>query len=356
LLVCAVIVLAVGQAQASFRLFDNFEDELVGPIDGQDNWDSSGGDNRVIVDPTDPGNQVLYVPSASSVLHKALGANDLVVADGTSRMVFMRMRLGDKQTFSVGLSFATVPREYSDFATETGMANSTENLDLRAWDDVEGNYTFLSRLDPGIWYNVWVLTDAGANQYQIWLNAGPGAGATQVDRLASPDGVENFEFRSGKTRDLLTFYIKTSGGGSGVNFGPVYFDDIYVGLTDSVDLTNPTVFGTASQISELVTSGDKTTLSWEALDWATTYDVVRGDLDTLRDSGGEFALAVTACLDSGAALPLAQDSQSPYEGSAYFYLVRGVNELDGVGTYDSGGSEQAYSRDPGIDSSSAACP
>jgi len=354
--VCMVLLLAVGQAQASFRLFDDFEDEIVGPIDGQDDWDSAGGDNRVVADPADPVNQVLYVPSASSVLRKPLSAKDLVVADGTTRMLFMRMRVGDNQSISIGLSNMTYPREYSDFAPEIGMSNSSETLDLRAWDDADGNYEFLTSMEPDRWYNVWILIDSQVNEYMVWLNDGPGASATALDRLKAPDGDATFEFRSAKVSDLFTFYIKTSGGGSGVNFGPVYFDDVYLELTDAANLTNPTVFGTESQVLDLVTSGDKATLSWDSLDWAASYDVVKGDLATLRDTGGEFALAVTSCLASGTASPLAQDAESPYEGSGFFYLVRGVSELDEGGTYDSGGSNQMYTRDPGVEASSVACP
>ncbi len=68
LLMAAVSV----NSYAVYRLFDDFEDELTSPIDEQDSWQSGGGDNRVVADPADPSNQVLYVPSESSIIKKSL--------------------------------------------------------------------------------------------------------------------------------------------------------------------------------------------------------------------------------------------------------------------------------------------
>ena len=58
-----------------------------------------------------------------------------------------------------------------------------------------------------------------------------------VSELAAADGDQTFEFRSGTASNLVTFYIKTSGGSSG--FGPVYFDDLHLEITDSENLCNP---------------------------------------------------------------------------------------------------------------------
>lgn len=224
-------------AQAEFKLFDDFEDEALGPIAGQDGWSGGGGDNRVVVDPGDPFNQVLYVPSASSVLRKSLLGAGVGVPDGTARVLFMRMRVAERQTFSVGLSPWTSPSEYSDFGPELGMANNAPNLDLRVWDDDGGNYEVLTQLTADAWLNIWVRVDADVNESTIWLNAAPASWAASADKLAAGDGDETFEFRTGQSHSMVTFYIKTSGGSSG--FGPVYFDDIYLETTDASNLCNP---------------------------------------------------------------------------------------------------------------------
>lgn len=236
-----LLFIATGMSQASFRLFDDLQDEDIGPVGGQDGWVSWGGENQVVPDPTDPGNQVLYVPSASSVVRKSLLEGNLVIPDGTARMMFMRLRVGHKQTFSVGVSGLSTPAEFSDFATEIGMANSSHNLDLRVWDGDEGNYEVLTRLNSDMWYNLWVFVDTANNHYQIWLNDAPGQPATDADKLTAPDGDETFSFRSGSQSSLRTFYIKTAGGSSGTNFGPVYFDDVYIEDSDSLNLRNPTI-------------------------------------------------------------------------------------------------------------------
>lgn len=238
---------------ADFLLFDNFEDELEGPIQGQDGWVSLGGDNRVVSDPGGGGNQVLYVPSASSILRKALGPSGLVVPDGTARMLFMRLRVVERQTFSVGLSPLTSPSEYSDFAPELGLASNAPNLDLRIWDDDGDNYETLVQLVADVWYNVWVRTDTAANQSEVWINMHPGGGATAAHKLVADDGDETFGFRAGDNAALITFYIKTSGGNSG--FGPAYFDDIFIETTPATNLSNPTAAPIVACVGDLDCNG-----------------------------------------------------------------------------------------------------
>jgi hypothetical protein len=236
LLTCLVLAAASG-ALADYRLFDDLSDETLGPIHTQDSWYSSGGNNAVVIDPADAQNQCLYVPSESSILRKALSAAGLDFPDETSRMLFFRMRVANRQTFSVGLSPYSSPSEYSDFASELGMANNTPNLDLRAWDDDGGNYEPLTPLIADTWYNVWVRMDTAGNYYEVWLNDVPGGSASAADQLTAADLDATFEFRTGDNNALQTFYIKTSGGSSG--FGPTYFDDIYLESTDNLSLCNP---------------------------------------------------------------------------------------------------------------------
>lgn len=230
-----------GNATAIYRLFDDFQDESIGPLNGQDAWYSQGGDNRIVEDPSDPMNQVLYVPSESSIIRKSLPSEHTGILDKTARMLFLRFRVSQKQTFAVGLSGLRYPSEFSDFAPEIGLANSAKNLDLRVWDDEEGKYEVLQALVSDQWYNLWVRIDALRNSYELWLNDVPGADATEADKLAAGDGDDVFDFRSGTNSDLLTFFIKTAGGNSGPNFGPVYFDDMYLELSGDLNLRNPIV-------------------------------------------------------------------------------------------------------------------
>ena len=346
----------VGTAQASYRLFDDLEDEVIGPVGGQDGWLSSGGDNRIVVDPADPDNQALYVPSESSVLRKSLLDEGVGVPDGTVRMMYMRIRIGNNQTFSVGVSGATYPSEFSDFATEIGMANSAENLDLRAWDEDGARYEMLTQLDPDVWYSMWVRVDASRNVYQIWMNGVPGARAFAENKLRAPGGNDTFAFRSGWSSDLFTFFVKTAGGSSGENFGPVYFDDIYLELTDAPNLNNPLTFDDREEVQGLRFDDDGQTLSWTPLSWTNAYDVVKGDLYTLRDTGGDYLASVTSCLGDNVGGSSALDTESPDVDSAFFYVVRGVVGTEDGGTFDTLGAGQITSRDAGIELAPDTCP
>lgn len=235
------VLAAAPPAAAQFLSFDDFEDEGIGSVGGQDGWITGNAEIVVVADPADPFNQVLLVPSDSSVLRKALSAELLVVPDRTQRMMFMRMRVGQKQTFSVGLSSMSAPDEYSDFATEMGLANSANNLDLRVWDEDIGHYQDLIELEPDVWYNIWTFIDTEANTFELWLHDSPGQDAGLFDQLSAPDGHDVFTFRTGWNSDLVSFYLKSSGGSSDPNDGPVYFDDIYIETTATLNLSNPAV-------------------------------------------------------------------------------------------------------------------
>jgi hypothetical protein len=100
---------------------------------------------------------------------------------------------------------------------------------------------------------------------------------------------------------------------------------------------------------------DTAALLWNAADLAGGYDVVHGDVDGLRSSGGDFSQATLECLAS--AIP--QTSQllgtNPSPGQAFWYLVRPVLGTP-LQSYDSGGVAQMGSRDTGIAASGNDCP
>lgn len=93
---------------------------------------------------------------------------------------------------------------------------------------------------------------------------------------------------------------------------------------------------------------------WSATAGATSYDTIRGNLATLRSSGGNFATSVLACLDNNGADTQSTDGPIPAAGSGFFYLVRANGA--GTATYDEGASSQAGSRDAEIAASPNGCP
>jgi hypothetical protein len=100
---------------------------------------------------------------------------------------------------------------------------------------------------------------------------------------------------------------------------------------------------------------ERTALSWSALTGATGYDAVRGSLDSLRSSGGNFTTAVQACAANDAGSTSVASAETPAPGQGTFYLVRGVN-CGGPGSFDSGSAKQAGSRDAEVAASAGACP
>ena len=94
-------------------------------------------------------------------------------------------------------------------------------------------------------------------------------------------------------------------------------------------------------------------LSWSPPFGVGSYDVVRGDPAALRASGGDFAAAMSACIENNGTDASAWEPTGP--GDA-FYLVRASSFRCDVGSYDDGTESGADSRDDEIASSAAACP
>ena len=96
-------------------------------------------------------------------------------------------------------------------------------------------------------------------------------------------------------------------------------------------------------------------VSWTASPGAVGYDLIRGSVETLLESGGDYSLAVEECLGDDVAATFVDYSAEPSPGTGFWFLARGVH-LDGPMTWQSlaGGNEEA--RDAGIAASTAVCP
>ncbi len=92
-------------------------------------------------------------------------------------------------------------------------------------------------------------------------------------------------------------------------------------------------------------------IGWDPDPPADHYEAVRGNLETLRATGGDYRTATEECVaddvsDVSVPFPL-----SPAPGEAYWFLVR----TEG-GSYDAWDSTVAAPRDAGIDAGPASCP
>ena len=229
--------LMIVNAQAAFQAVDTFDSLNLADINGQNGWDADPGSGEVVLDPAGGGNQVLKVLTESGEMFKAAS-----IAQGTTRMLFQRLRFEEHGRYSFGLSSATNPLEYVDFRAELGMAAATASdpsNDLRVANGLDTEiYDVLTTLEPGIWYNVWVLVDNSSETYQVWLNSNSGGDATAGDQLSNSAGETLFEFRKTPGTDLNTFFIKTGSGDNPLN-GRFYIDDIYLEDSGDTNLSNP---------------------------------------------------------------------------------------------------------------------
>ncbi len=95
--------------------------------------------------------------------------------------------------------------------------------------------------------------------------------------------------------------------------------------------------------------------TWPAWGGAVGYDLVRGSLDVLRSTGGDFSVATDACLADNSPDTAFEESAVPNQAQAFWYLVRIVYSDAGArGSYDDVGT--GTNRDTGIASSPNACP
>jgi len=104
-----------------------------------------------------------------------------------------------------------------------------------------------------------------------------------------------------------------------------------------------------------------TYLYWDDGGPGKAYDILRGSLDTLIASGGDFTQAVNAfadaCVIDDQYGSSCQDLQDPVPGSGYFYLVRAVGAGCPVtASYDEPPSSRVAPRDAEIAAATSACP
>ncbi len=103
--------------------------------------------------------------------------------------------------------------------------------------------------------------------------------------------------------------------------------------------------------------GATTVLAWAPVAGATSYDLVRGRVRELLESGGDVSVAGVNCLSRRQAETRFSGGLAavdPEPGEAVWYLVRPAN-CGGADTYDDGGPGLAGPRDAGILASGGDC-
>jgi len=98
---------------------------------------------------------------------------------------------------------------------------------------------------------------------------------------------------------------------------------------------------------------DAAGLTWSSVAACTGYDVVRGDLDQLLATAGDFTWATLTCEANDLVGTVLAEADAPPAGRGFWYLVRAAS-CRAVGTWDSGGPAQQGSRDDEIAAAASA--
>ncbi len=96
-------------------------------------------------------------------------------------------------------------------------------------------------------------------------------------------------------------------------------------------------------------------LRWAPQLGASSFDAVKGDLELLRTSGGDFTASLLQCLENDSLDEASFDSSTPQAGAGFYYLVR-ASGCGTSGSFDEGAPAQRGSRDGEIAASAVACP
>jgi len=94
---------------------------------------------------------------------------------------------------------------------------------------------------------------------------------------------------------------------------------------------------------------------WDETARGSSYDVVRGDLFALRETGGRFDTASAVCLADDGVDTEAIDPALPDPGEGYFYLVRSSNCAGRTGSFDAESQTQFAPRDLALQGPSSVC-
>jgi hypothetical protein len=99
----------------------------------------------------------------------------------------------------------------------------------------------------------------------------------------------------------------------------------------------------------------RASFDWEATTGATSFDVVKGSLATLRAQRG-FTASVMGCIENDGTDHRAAEAATPSPGQAIWYLVRGVRSTGVAGSFAMAVPRERPGRDAEIGASSARCP
>jgi hypothetical protein len=240
-----------------------------------------------------------------------------------------------------------------NLGADAALQNKSAQVRWREGDDGSGGSTG--------WYvdsvsiaNAQVIASCSAGSATLTVsNNGPVCeGATLALSAQYSDPGVTFAW-SGPNGFASTEQNPTVSGATAAASGAYYVAVERAGATVASNVTNASVAPAPSAASGLAFAS-ASDLEWSTSASATSYDIVRGTLSTLRASGS-FTPATDACAGNDVTATSLSSTHVPAEGDGDWFLVRAVGSC-GVGSYDDGSATQVASRDAGVGASANACP
>jgi len=192
-----------------------------------------------------------------------------------------------------------------------------------------------------------VAIDIVGNTFRIPQERLADAPGPYAGRLLVSDGVNTTEIFNGALFNICSL----SNGGVEYCNG---LDDNCDGLVDNSPLPGPEQVQLNPQPFPPAPGGFATMMQWAPDPMSQSFDVVYGDLNLLRNSGGDFTQSTLGCLAENVTGPPVGPLPDPPPGGAFWFELRG-NNCSGPGTYNSGDPAQVGSRDAEINASPRAC-
>lgn len=109
------------------------------------------------------------------------------------------------------------------------------------------------------------------------------------------------------------------------------------------------------ETSKITLFVERDRLLWTSVAGAMAYDIVRGDIDILLSSGGNFTLSTNSCVDNDVSSTELSYTEMPAPGQGHWFLVRGVSS-SGPMTYQTLAGNQVGLRDEEISIAIDSCP
>jgi hypothetical protein len=342
-------------------------------VDASGDSDPSPPTRTITVRPATADFDIAVTPSSRSVVPGGSSTFTVTVTPLSGFTGTVGLAVGSESGFPAGItSGGFAPPSIAGSGTSTLTMNTTTSATAYALSlTITGTSGTRSHTaSTSLLVNVATPTGlvATPSNAQVALSWAPSVGASgyQAQRslvaggpyetIACPTGTAYTD--SGLTNGTTYYYVVSASFTGGPNSGGESANSAEVAATPPCP--GPAYSGSVKASR----SAGSTTWSWTA-GGAATFDLVRGDLVTLRTSGGDFAAALAAlpvaeaaCLaNDTAALSLADPYADPAPGGGTFALVRAVaTSCPAHGTYNDGTPSLHGDRDPGIGASSRACP